>query len=99
MRDQSARRCDPDAARAGSDEERQRGIDAGLKFDHVYEADELVRGDNTFFVATGVTDGKLVAGVRRNGPIIRTESIVLRAQSGTIRRVIADHHASKWLDA
>ena len=82
----------------GSDEERQRGLDAGLKFDHVYEADDLVRGDNTFFVATGVTDGMLVSGVRRKGPIIRTESIVLRAKSGTIRRIIADHHASKWLD-
>ncbi len=81
-----------------TDEERQRGIDAGLKFDHVYEADELVRGDNTFFVATGVTNGELVAGVQRKGPIIRTESVVLRARSGTIRRVVADHLVSKWLD-
>ncbi|TQL47305.1 fructose-1,6-bisphosphatase II [Homoserinimonas aerilata] len=82
----------------GTDEERQRGIDAGLRFDHVYEADDLVRGDNTFFVATGVTDGELVAGVRRKGPIIRTESVVLRSHSGTIRRVIADHLVEKWLD-
>ncbi|GAA3921276.1 class II fructose-bisphosphatase [Microbacterium invictum] len=81
----------------GSDDERQRGIDAGLKFDHVYEADDLVAGDNTFFVATGVTDGNLVSGVRRKGPVIRTESIVLRARSGTIRRVVADHLAEKWL--
>ncbi|WP_210481834.1 class II fructose-bisphosphatase [Naasia sp. SYSU D00948] len=79
------------------DEERQRGIDAGLKMDHVYEADELVRSENTFFVATGVTDGGLVEGVRRKGPIIRTESVVLRSRSGTVRRVIADHLASKWL--
>jgi fructose-1,6-bisphosphatase II len=57
-----------------------------------------VRGDNTFFVATGVTDGELVEGVRRKGPIIRTESIVLRGKSGTIRRIIADHLAEKWLD-
>jgi len=80
-----------------TDEERQKGIDAGLKFDHVYEAEDLVKGDNTFFVATGVTDGNLVSGVRRKGPVIRTESIVLRARSGTIRRVIADHLAEKWL--
>jgi len=83
----------------GSDDERARGASAGLKFDYVYEADELVRGDNTFFVATGVTDGELVRGVRRNGPIISTESIVLRARSGTVRRVIADHLVEKWLDA
>ncbi len=83
--------------RPKTDEERQRGLDAGLKFDHVYEADELVRGDNTFFVATGVTDGGLVEGVRRKGPIIRTESIVLRSHSGTVRRVVAEHLAEKWL--
>lgn len=81
-----------------TDEERQRGIDAGLKLDHVYEADELVRSENTFFVATGVTDGGLVAGVRRKGPIIRTESIILRSRSGTIRRILADHLAEKWLE-
>ena len=81
-----------------TDDERQRGLDAGLKFDHVYGADELVASDNTFFVATGVTDGGLVAGVKRLGPIIRTESIVLRSHSGTIRRVTADHLAEKWLD-
>ena len=80
------------------DDERQRGIDAGLLMDHVYEADDLVRSNNTFFVATGVTDGGMVAGVRRLGPVIRTESIVLRSHSGTIRRVSADHLASKWLD-
>ncbi len=80
-----------------TDEERERGEAAGLKFDYVYEADELVRSDNTFFVATGVTDGGLVEGVRRKGPIIRTESIVLRSRSGTIRRVVADHLAEKWL--
>jgi fructose-1,6-bisphosphatase II len=81
-----------------TDEEKQKGLDAGLLFDKVYEADELVRGDNTFFVATGVTDGALVDGVRRKGPIIRTESIVLRSRSGTVRRVIAEHLAQKWLD-
>jgi fructose-1,6-bisphosphatase II len=81
-----------------SDDERQRGLDAGLKFEFVYGLNDLVASDNTFFVATGVTDGELVRGVRRNGPIISTESIVLRARSGTIRRVSADHQASKWLD-
>ena len=70
-----------------SDDEKQHGIDAGLRFDHVYGLEDLVSSDNTFFVATGVTDGELVRGVRRNGPMISTESIVLRARSGTLRRV------------
>ncbi|WP_165063885.1 class II fructose-bisphosphatase [Marisediminicola senii] len=80
-----------------TDEERQKGLDAGLRFDHVYEANDLVSSDNTYFVATGVTDGGLVDGVRRQGPVIRTESIVLRGRSGTVRRVIAEHVAEKWL--
>lgn len=82
----------------GSQDEIDKGLTAGLKFDHVYEVNELVRSDNTFFVATGVTDGELVRGVRRQGDIITTESLVLRSRSGTVRRVVADHLASKWLD-
>jgi fructose-1,6-bisphosphatase II len=77
--------------------EAARGIAAGLKMDYVYEADELVSSDNTFFVATGVTDGALVEGVRRKGPIIRTDSIILRGRSGTIRRVQADYLAERWI--
>ena len=79
------------------DEEAARGIAAGLKMNHVYTADELVSSDNTFFVATGVTDGALVEGVRRKGPIIRTDSIILRGRSGTIRRVQADYLAERWI--
>jgi len=80
------------------DDEKQRGLDAGLKLDgHVYEADELVRGNNTIFVATGVTDGQLVAGVRREGDYVYTESVVLRGASGTLRRISSEHLTSKWL--
>ncbi len=79
------------------DAERERARAAGLDYEVVLSADDMVKGDNTFFVATGVTDGGLVEGVRRKGPIIRTESIVLRSRSGTIRRIVADHLAEKWL--
>jgi len=80
-----------------TDEERQKAIDAGHDLDRILEANDLVTSDNTYFVATGVTDGQLVAGVKKLGPILRTESIVLRGRSGTIRRVSADHLAEKWL--
>lgn len=80
-----------------TDEEKQRGLDAGLKFDHVYTANELVSSDNTIFVSTGVTDGGLVEGVRRKGPIIRTDSIILRGATGTIRRVRTDYLTERWL--
>jgi fructose-1,6-bisphosphatase II len=76
--------------------EKERGLGAGLKFDHVYESNDLVASDNTIFVATGVTDGGLLEGVRRKGPIIRTDSIILRGSSGTIRRVSADYRADRW---
>jgi fructose-1,6-bisphosphatase II len=80
------------------DAEKQRGIDAGLKLDgYVYEADDLVKGSNTIFVATGVTDGALVAGVRREGGYVYTESVVLRGASGTLRRISSEHLVSKWL--
>lgn len=80
------------------DDEKQRGIDAGLRLDdHVYEADDLVRGSNTLFVATGVTNGELVAGVRREGDFVYTESVVLRGASGTLRRISSEHLTSKWL--
>ena len=81
----------------GSDTERANALAAGLDVDKLLEIDDMVSGDNTFFVATGVTDGGLVDGVRRKGPMIRTESIVLRSRSGTVRRVVAEHLASKWL--
>ncbi len=79
------------------DAEAAKGIAAGLKMDYVYTADELVSSDNTFFVATGVTDGAMLDGVRRKGPIIRTDSIILRGRSGTIRRVQADYLAERWI--
>jgi len=80
------------------DEERARGIAAGLKMDYIYSQDELVSGDNTIFVVTGVTDGSLVKGVERRGEHVETESLILRSKSGTIRRIQATHLASKWLE-
>jgi len=79
------------------DAERERGLAAGLLMDHVYEINDLVSSDNTLFVATGVTDGGLLEGVRRKGPIIRTDSLILRGLSGTIRKVSADYRADRWL--
>ena len=79
------------------DDERQKALDAGHDVTRILGIDDLVTSDNTYFVATGVTDGQLVAGVRKLGPVIRTESIVLRGRSGTVRRVVADHVAEKWV--
>jgi len=73
------------------------GNKAGLKFDYVYQMDELVNSDNTFFVATGVTDGPLVSGVRKKGNLILAESIVIRGKTGTVRKIFAEYQAARWL--
>jgi fructose-1,6-bisphosphatase/sedoheptulose 1,7-bisphosphatase-like protein len=57
--------------------------------------DDLVRSDNVFFVATGITDGELVRGVRYRGGGATTESLVMRSKSGTIRRVTSQHRLTK----
>lgn len=79
------------------DEERQRAIDAGhnLDPDHILTTDTLVTGDDCFFVATGITDGELVRGVRYRAGGAITESLVMRSRSGTIRTITSEHQLSK----
>lgn len=57
--------------------------------------DDLVRGDDCFFAATGITDGDLVRGVRFHGHVASTHSIVMRHKSGTIRYVDATHNLKR----
>jgi fructose-1,6-bisphosphatase II len=79
------------------DEERQRALDAGhdLDPDHVLTTDELVTGDDVFFVATGITDGELMQGVRYRAGGASTHSLVMRSRSGTIRSITSDHKLQK----
>jgi fructose-1,6-bisphosphatase II len=77
-----------------NDEERQRALDAGHDLDRVLEVNDLVKGD-AFFVATGITDGELLRGVRYFPGGAATSSLVMRSRSGTIRRVEATHQATK----
>lgn len=80
-----------------SDAEFENGEAAGLKFDYVYEMDEMVSSDNVFFVATGVTDGAMLKGVKRTGNRVTTDSIVIRGRSGTVRKVQAEYLADRWI--
>src|SRR3954463_13999245 len=77
------------------DEERQRAVDAGHDLDRVLLTDDLVSGENVFFVATGITDGELLRGVRYRSETATTESIVMRSKSGTIRKIDSTHRLSK----
>ena len=76
-----------------NDDERARAHRWGIEdLDRIYSLEDMARGD-CIFAATGVTDGSLLKGVKhRKGGCIETESIVMRASSGTIRRVSAEHH-------
>ena len=75
--------------------ERQRALDAGHDLDRVLLTDDLVTGDNVFFVATGITDGELMDGVRFKGGNPTTHSIVMRSKSGTIREIKSEHALGK----
>ncbi|GAA3549117.1 class II fructose-bisphosphatase [Kribbella ginsengisoli] len=77
------------------DDERQKALDAGHDLDRVLSTDDLVSGDDCFFVATGITDGELLRGVRYRSSIARTHSLVMRSHSGTIRSIESEHQLSK----
>ncbi|KNX36449.1 class II fructose-bisphosphatase [Luteipulveratus halotolerans] len=77
------------------DDERQKALDAGHDLDAVLSTDELVTSDNCFFVATGITDGELLKGVRYRSGGCTTQSLVMRSKSGTIRVIDGHHQLSK----
>jgi fructose-1,6-bisphosphatase II / sedoheptulose-1,7-bisphosphatase len=79
-------RNDDEVARA-----RRWGID---DLERVYTLKEMAKGD-CIFAATGVTDGSLLKGVHRRKGCVTTESIVMRASTGTIRRVSTEYHDLK----
>jgi len=78
-----------------NEEERVRCLELGMDVDKVLYIDDLVRSDNVFFAATGVTDGELLKGVRYGGEAIFTHSLVMRSKSGTVRYVEAIHKSRK----
>jgi fructose-1,6-bisphosphatase II len=76
--------------------ERRAAVDAGYDLDRVLTHDDLVRGEDVFFSATGVTDGDVLQGVRYEGARgASTESLVMRSRSGTVRRIQSRHDRAK----
>jgi fructose-1,6-bisphosphatase II len=78
-----------------NDEERTSARAAGYDLEAVLDTDDLVRGDNCFFAATGITDGELLQGVRYHDFGATTQSLVMRSRSGTVRLVSARHPLDK----
>ncbi len=82
---------------ARDDEERRAALDQGYDLTRILTTDDLVGGDDVFFAASGVTDGDLLRGVRYRGDGATTETLVMRAKSGTIRKIQATHRWDKLL--
>jgi fructose-1,6-bisphosphatase II len=79
-----------------NDEERDAALAEGYDLNRQLTQDDLVKGDDCFFAATGVTDGDVLQGVRYQGArSATTESLVMRSRSGTVRRIHARHDRTK----
>jgi fructose-1,6-bisphosphatase II len=78
-----------------SEEERRATLEAGYDLDEVLDRDRLVSGNSAFFAATGVTDGEMLDGVRFTRGGATTESVSMRARSGTVRTITARHDRAK----
>ncbi|MEM7440409.1 MAG: class II fructose-bisphosphatase [Pseudomonadota bacterium] len=71
-----------------NEDERARARRAGITdFDRVYTRDEMVTAD-VIFAATGVTDGSILKGARRDGDFMETETVLMRSKTGSVRRII-----------
>lgn len=64
---------------------------AGISVNSVLNLDDLVKNDNILFSATGITLGDLVEGVRHDGNLATTETLLIRGRSRTIRRIKSTH--------
>ncbi len=71
-----------------NDDERERAKKAGIEdLDRVYQRDEMVTHE-VIFAATGVTDGSILPGVKREVGWLTTETLLMRSKTGSVRRVI-----------
>jgi fructose-1,6-bisphosphatase II / sedoheptulose-1,7-bisphosphatase len=71
-----------------NDDERDRARKAGItNFDRVYTRDDMVTGD-VIFAATGVTDGSLLPGIKREIGYVTAETILMRSKTGSVRRMM-----------
>ena len=70
-----------------NNDEKGRATKAGITdFDKIYTRDEMVTQD-VIFAATGVTDGSLVDGIKREPGWLTTETILMRSKTGSVRRM------------
>ncbi|MBN2388903.1 MAG: class II fructose-bisphosphatase [Anaerolineales bacterium] len=75
--------------------ELRHGRELGYDYDKVLAMDDLVASDDVFFTATGITDGELLDGVKYTGSSARTDSLVVRGLTLTVREIIATHRLDR----
>jgi fructose-1,6-bisphosphatase II len=80
-----------------NDDERALAAANGIDLERVYRTSDLVRGENVFFAATGITDGEFLRGVRYFSGGARTYSVVMRSVSGTVRYIESRHDWTKLM--
>ena len=74
-----------------SDEERANATNKGFDLTKVLQTNDLVKGEDVFFAATGITDGELLSGIRYTSTHIESNSLVMRSRSKTIRTIYSEH--------
>lgn len=78
-----------------NEDEKGRAQKAGIKhFDRVYTRDDMVTGD-VIFAATGVTDGSILPGIKREPGVLTAETILMRSKTGSVRRMTYRHPIGK----
>ncbi len=80
---------------ARNEDELAQGRAAGYDFEKTLTMHDLVSSDDVFFAATGITDGELLKGVKYFSNSARTESLVVRGLTGTVRWITATHRWDK----
>lgn len=78
-----------------AEKELARCQEMNVPVNQVLKMEEIVRGDNVLFAATGITTGDLLKGVQRKGSMMFTETLLIRGKSRTIRRIESLHDISR----
>jgi len=73
-------------------------FDSGFDTNTIFRADDLVKSEQVFFAATGITNGPLGRGVIYHGEKAETNSLILRCETRTRRTIQAEHLVEKWIE-
>jgi fructose-1,6-bisphosphatase II len=76
-----------------NEQEREKFASDGIDLKQIFRTDDLVKGQDVSFAATGITSGELLDGIQYFGWGARTSSVMMRSHSGTVRYIQARH---KW---